>query len=78
MALGAEAADVAVLVRSAMGQRHNVVRYGRLADYPGGGTIAAKGFGSEAAKSLGDPASATKSMLLIASRETVRYTQPKI
>ena len=44
MALGAEAADVAVLVRSAMGQRHDVVRHGRLADNPGGGAIAAEGF----------------------------------
>ena len=45
MALGAEAADVAVLVRSAMGQRHNVIRYGRLADNTGGGAIAAEGVG---------------------------------
>ena len=44
MALGAEAADVTVLVRSAMGERHNVVRHGRLADYPGKGTITAEGF----------------------------------
>ena len=43
MALGAEAADVAVLVRSATGQRHDVVRYGRLADNPGGGAITAEG-----------------------------------
>ena len=78
MALGAKAADVTVFVRSAMGQRHNVVRYGRLADNLGGGTIAAKGFGPKATMPLGNPASATKSMLLIASRETVRYTQPKI
>jgi hypothetical protein len=78
MAVGTEAANIAVLVRSAMGQRHNMVRYGRLADDPSRGTIAAEGFGSEAAKSLGNPASATKSMLLIASREMVRYTQSKI
>ena len=32
MALGAEAAYVAVLVRSTSGQRYNVVRHGRLAD----------------------------------------------
>ena len=45
VALGAEAADVAVLVRSATGQRHDVVRYGRLADNPGGGAIATEGLG---------------------------------
>ncbi len=44
MALGAEAANVAVLIRSAMGQRHNVVRYLRLADNFGGGAVAAKRF----------------------------------
>ena len=44
MALGAEAADVAVLVAAALGERHDVVRHGRLADNPGGGAIAAEGF----------------------------------
>jgi hypothetical protein len=44
MALGAKAEDVAVFVRSAMGERHDVVRYGRLADNPGGGAITADGF----------------------------------
>lgn len=77
MALGAEAADVTVLVRSAMGERHNVVRHGRLADNPGGGTITAERFGAKTAKSLGDPASSTKSMLLIASLGMVRYNQSK-
>ncbi len=48
MALGAQAANIAVLVRSAMGQRHNMVRYGRLANDPDGCAIAAEGFGSEA------------------------------
>ena len=43
MALGAEAADVAVFVRSAMAQRDDVIRCGRLADNPGGGAIAAEG-----------------------------------
>jgi hypothetical protein len=37
-----------------MGQRHNVVRHGRLADYPGGGTIAAEGFGAKPTQALGD------------------------
>lgn len=41
MAIGAKAADVAVFVQSATGQRHNVVRYGRLADNPGGSAITA-------------------------------------
>ena len=45
VAVGAEAADVAVLVRSATRQRHDVVRHGCLADNPGGGTISAEGFG---------------------------------
>jgi hypothetical protein len=45
MAVGTEAANVAVFVRSAMGQRHNMVRHGRLADKPDGGTIAAEWFG---------------------------------
>ena len=44
MALGTKAADVAVLVRSAMAQRHDVIRYGRLADNPGGVAIATEGF----------------------------------
>ena len=44
MALGAEAADVAVLVRSAKGQRHNMVRHGRLTDNPGAIAITAEGF----------------------------------
>ena len=44
VALGAKAADIAILVRSATGQRHDVVRYGRLADYSGRGAIAAEGF----------------------------------
>ena len=52
MAVGAEAANVAVLVRSAIGQRHNVVRYGRLADNPDGGAVAAEWFGLEATKAL--------------------------
>ena len=43
MAVGAEAADVAVFVRSAMAQRDDVIRCGRLADNPGGGAIAAEG-----------------------------------
>ena len=42
--VGAEAADVAVLVQSAMDKRHDVVRYGCLADKPGGGTISAERF----------------------------------
>jgi hypothetical protein len=62
MALGAQAADVAVLVRSAMGQRHNVIRYGRLADNPDGGAIAAEGFGLEAAKALGDTRSPSEAL----------------
>ena len=41
MALGAEAADVAVLVRPTMGERHDVVRYGRLPDSPGESAITA-------------------------------------
>ena len=60
MTLCAEAADVAVLVRSAMGERHDVVRYGRLSDNPDGGTITAERFGAETAKSLGYPATSTK------------------
>ena len=60
MTLGAKAADVAVLVRPAMAQRHDVIRYGRLADNPDGGTITAERFGAETAKSLGYPATSTK------------------
>lgn len=44
MALGTEAADVAVPVRTAMGQGYNVIRYGRLADDPVGGTITTEWF----------------------------------
>ena len=62
MALGAQAANVAVFVRSAMGQRHNVVRYGRLADNPDGGTIAAEWFGLEATKALGDARSPSETL----------------
>lgn len=47
MTLSAEAPDIAILVRSAKGQRHDMVRYGRLADYSGRGAIAAEGFGSK-------------------------------
>lgn len=54
MAVGAEAADVVVLVRTTMGERHNVVRYGRLPDNSGESAITAERFGPEAAKSLGD------------------------
>jgi hypothetical protein len=61
MAVGAEAANVAVLVRSAMGQRHNVVRYGRLADNPGSGTITAEGFCPKPSKALDDCATTTQS-----------------
>lgn len=45
-----------------MGQRHNVVRYGRLADNPDGGAIAAEGFGLEAAKALGDTRSPSEAL----------------
>ncbi len=62
VALSAEAADVAVLVRSAMGQRHDVVRHGRLADNPGGGTITAERFSFKSAKALSDCLAATKSL----------------
>ncbi len=44
MALGAKTADVAILVRSAMSQRHDVVRYGRLADNPDRSAITAERF----------------------------------
>jgi len=54
MTLGTEAADIAVLVRPAMGERHDVVRYGRLADNPGERAITAERFSPQAAKSLGD------------------------
>ena len=62
MAVGTEAANIAVLVRSAMGQRHNMVRYGRLADDPSRGTIAAEWFDSEAAKALGDTRSPSETL----------------
>ena len=52
MAVGAEAADVAVFVRSAVGKRHDVVRHSRLAHYPGAGTIPAEGLGAKAAQPL--------------------------
>ena len=45
MAFGAQASDIAVLVRTSMGERDDVVRHGRLADNPGGGAITAEGFG---------------------------------
>ena len=48
MTLGTEAADIAVLVRTTMGERHDVVRYGRLTNKPDGGAITAEGFGPEA------------------------------
>lgn len=60
MTLSAEAPDIAVLVRSAKGQRQDVVRYGRLADYSGRGTIAAEGFGSKATQTLGNSTAPTK------------------
>jgi hypothetical protein len=53
MTLAAEAADVAVFVRSAMGERHDVVGDGRLADNPNGGAITAERFGLETATTLG-------------------------
>ncbi len=37
-----------------------MIRYGRLADNPDGGTITAERFGAETAKSLGYPATSTK------------------
>ncbi len=61
MALSTEAANVAVFVRSAMGQWHNVVRYGRLVDNPGEGAISAEGLRLKAAKSLGYSATSTQS-----------------
>ena len=54
MTLETEAADIAVLVRTTMGERHNVVRYGRLPDNPGESAITAERFSPEAAKPLGD------------------------
>jgi hypothetical protein len=60
VALGAKAADVAVVVRSAMGQRHDVVRHGRLADNPSASTIAAEGLRAEAAQTLGNSAAPTR------------------
>lgn len=65
VALGAEAVDLAVLVRSAMGQRHNVVRYSRLADNPGGSAVPAERFDPEPKKTLGNCASASKPPHLI-------------
>lgn len=62
MAFGTEAADVAVLVRSAMGQRHNVVRYGRLANNPGGCAVAAERLGLEATNALGDARSPSETL----------------
>ena len=49
MALGAKAADVAVLVRSAMSEWNHVVGHCRLANYPGAGTIPTEGLGAQAA-----------------------------
>lgn len=43
--VGTEAADVAVLVRSAMSEWNDMVRHGRFPDNTGGGAIAAEGFG---------------------------------
>ncbi len=43
-----------------MGERHDVVRYGRLTNKPDGGAITAERFGAETAKPLGYPATSTK------------------
>lgn len=45
MAVGAEAADVAVLVAAAFGERHDVVGHGGFADKAPGCTVAAERFG---------------------------------
>ncbi len=68
MALGAEAADVAVLVRSATGQRHDVVRYGRLADNPGSSAITAEGLDTEPTQALGDCTASAQSFSHVSSR----------
>lgn len=44
VAVSTQAANVAVVVAATLGERHDVVRYGRLSDYPGAGTIATEGF----------------------------------
>jgi hypothetical protein len=45
-----------------MGQRHDVIRYARLPDNPGRGTIAAEGFSFKSAKALGNCSAATESL----------------
>ena len=45
MAVGAEAADVAVVVATAFGERNDVVRYCGFPDDPLGGTVPAERFG---------------------------------
>lgn len=45
MAIGAEAADVAVVVAATTGERDDVVRHGGLANDALGGTVPAERFG---------------------------------
>ena len=45
-----------------MGERYDVVRYGRLANNPSGSAISAEGFGLKAAQTLGNCTSATQSL----------------
>lgn len=60
MALGAKAANVAVLVQTTVGQRHDVVWHCRLPDNPLGGAIAAKWLYPQSTNALGDTRSTSE------------------
>ena len=52
MAVGAEAADVAVLVRAAVAERQDVVRHGCLADEAPGSAVLAERLSSQTSQPL--------------------------
>ena len=52
MAVGAKAANVAVIVRAAQGERHDMVRHAGLADGTLGSAVPAEGLGPETPKAL--------------------------
>ena len=61
MAVGAEAADVAVLVAAALGERHDVVGHGGFADETPGSAVLAERLGLQASQSLSNGPASTKS-----------------
>ena len=58
VAVGAEAADVTVLVAATLGERHDVVGHGGFADEAPGSAVLAERLGLQASEALIDSASA--------------------